>query len=178
MDSGRYQAFARNEDKTVGENMIDPEIQPQEQNNALESVVEQFHRGRQTKSYGDRHPELGKMIKCQVCNQRHRGSPCIAVYAKNEDGSERLADQGTNKGVYGAAKFKGRILKHRNAWGLQVLERALLLYRKDYEPYFKDKDEAGKMALVEAIRQKRAERAARRRKLNSVVKASRRGNRA
>lgn len=156
---------------------MDDNEQVRQVQDLLAEAVNIFNLDRASKSFGDRHPELGKMIKCQVCNTRHRGMPCVPVYAKGEDGRERMCQQHTNKGIYGAAKFKGRILKHRNKRGLQDLELALLLYRKDYEPFFSDKETAGKEALIEAVRINRGKRRARKRSLRLITEASRRRNR-
>jgi hypothetical protein len=36
-----------------------------------------------SRSFSGRHPELGKMIKCQICGTRHRSSKiCKFRYAK------------------------------------------------------------------------------------------------
>ncbi len=97
---------------------------------------------------------------------------------KDENNEDFICAQDTRKGVNGARAYKGRIIKHRNARGLQVLERATLLYRQDFEPYFADKDAAGKAALSRALNEIRPERAERRRKLLLITKESRRINRA
>lgn len=87
---------------------VTPEVRKTVENALLEI------RGR---SFSGRHPELGKMIKCQVCGTRHR---------KNE----RLCIQkivvpvpATRKGILGAAAFaKKRYRPHSNRWPKPKLE--------------------------------------------------------
>ena len=162
--------------------------------NPLNIAVRQFITERRAKSFSERNPELSKMINCPVCELRHRmAHVCTPVYATSatetiqaEDGSivpmPMMAAQNTKKGVMGAKAFHGRILKHRNAWGLQVLERATENYRKDISSFpnasEKDQEKLGKSALSLALNKKRAERAARRRKFFKITRESRRINRA
>jgi hypothetical protein len=40
----------------------------------LVSAVEEFEEHRRSLSFSGRHPELGKMIKCDGCGRRHRSS--------------------------------------------------------------------------------------------------------
>lgn len=153
-------------------------LKEQEAFDELSQLAQFFFDSRKDKSFSERHPELGKMINCPVCGERHRSAHvCVPTYAKGKNGEDRLCSQHTNKGIYGAAAYRGRILKHRNAWGLKVLERATMLFRKDYAPFYKDEDAAGKMALSRALNELREERNARRRKQRSIVKESRRRNR-
>lgn len=171
------------------------------------AAVETFTREREAKSFSERHPELGKMINCVVCLQRHRKARvCVSVYAKtpdevfvgeggkvtlvpvttrNEDGSvipkPMLADQNTAKGVMGAARFAGRRNKHRNAWGLQVLERAAIIFNQDRRFYGEmteeDENKLGKQSLSRALNEKRAERAMSRRVRFLITRESRKLNR-
>jgi hypothetical protein len=71
--------------------------------------------------------------------------------------------------------------RHRNAWGLQVLERATAIYREFKEVCIvktqEEDDELGKHSLSMALNSKRAERAARRRKLHLITRESRQINR-
>lgn len=150
----------------------------------IQRAADTFFAEREHKSFSDRHPELGRMITCAVCGNRHRSSrTCTAVYARvagllKPDGSVDLV---TKRQVHGAAAFKGkRILRHRNAWGLQVLERATLIYRDLIaDPYWPrtNTEELGKHALSRALNAKRRERALRRKKLNSISYRSRQKNR-
>jgi len=156
-------------------NLLDPKKQE------LNDAVAQFLEIRRNGSYSERHPELGKMINCAVCNRRHRSAHvCVPIYGRtlghiNEKG-ELIPD--TKRQANGAAAYKGRVLKHRNAWGLQVLERTLLIFR-DQKPFLPDTsdDELGRQSLSRALNEKRRERAARRKKLLTITKRSRRINR-
>jgi hypothetical protein len=40
----------------------------------LAMAVAKFQEEHYNKSFSQRHPELGKMIKCQTCGRRHRTS--------------------------------------------------------------------------------------------------------
>lgn len=81
------------------------------------------------KSFSGRHPELGKMINCRICDRRHRSSiACVQVFAKNENGVELIAE--------GPGHGKGRINRHWNKRSLQVVDltrRLLPLYPFDEE---------------------------------------------
>jgi hypothetical protein len=176
---------------------------------AMIAAVAKFADEREIKSFSDRNPELGKMINCYVCGNRHRAARvCVPVYAKHktetaqaEDGSivpaPIMAAQNTRKGFYGAQKFKRQqILRHRNQWGLQVLERATKHYRAEmsfYPSITVDKEDAtseekksnqefrdkiGKQSLSRALNELRAARAQRRRTLFLITRESRRINRA
>lgn len=167
----------------------------------LQRAVDAYHAERVQKSFAERHPELGRMINCAVCNLRHRSSrTCIPIYSRtlgtiNEKG-ELIPD--TKRQANGAAAYKGSILKHRNAWGLQVLERATLIFRdrddhRDMWWLLDDvsaealaamkksraeyEDKLGKQSLSRALNEKRRERALRRKKLLTIAKRSRRINR-
>ena len=67
------------------------------------------------RSFSGRHPELGKMIKCQICGLRHRSSiVCKQRFALREDGEPVGLAAQTRKGVFGAAQFaKKRVHPHR-----------------------------------------------------------------
>lgn len=148
---------------------------------ALKAATEAFFTQRETLSFSGRHPELLGMFNCGVCGRRHRRShTCAQNYVTEAQGQRRPA---------------GRILRHRNARGLQVLERATLIFRREMSYYpnlnvtdldlteeqkktnqeFIDK--TGKSALSRALNEKRAERAAQRRKRRLITRESRRTNR-
>lgn len=96
-----------------------------------------------SRSFSERHPELGKMIKCQVCQTRHRSSQkCqqkfVYLYTEQdlETGKETdvFAEAGkTRFGVVGRAAFKGRRLKpHPNKRMLQFIELVRNLLPDEY----------------------------------------------
>jgi hypothetical protein len=170
----------------------------------VKRAVDAYFAEREVKSFSERHPELGKMVNCPVCLERHRSARvCVPTYAVVPDETDEqgqpvfyLASQYTRKGVYGAKNFKGRILKHRNAWGLQVLERATILFRQDIASFpslttesiyltkeqkaerDKELERFGRVALSRSLNEFRKKRADRRRKFQKITKASRKANRA
>src|SRR6202158_4626156 len=111
------------------------------------------------RSFSGRHPELGKMIKCQVCQKRHRDSiKCeqkfvelwieedletgekMTVYATaaqpkgTEIPHQISAQQPTLKQAVGAAAFKGkRLHPHPNRRNLQLIEQVRALLPDEYD---------------------------------------------
>lgn len=166
-------------------NLLQPTLHP-----TVQKALDAFNAERTAQSFSGRNPELGKMVNCPVCDRRHRSShTCTPIHSEvirydendNEVKVPLVANQNTRKGVHGAKNFRGRILRHRNAWGLQVLERTLKIYREDIESFpnatDEDKDKLGKSSLSRALNEKRAERAARRRSLFQITRTSRQINR-
>jgi hypothetical protein len=134
---------------------------------AVKAATDAFFAQRETLSFSGRHPELLSMFNCGVCGRRHRRShTCAQNYVKEAEG------------IRGP---KIRHNRHRNAWGLQVLERATAIYREFKEVCIvktqEEDDELGKHSLSMALNSKRAERAARRRKLHLITRESRQINR-
>jgi hypothetical protein len=158
---------------------------------AMQAAIAEFESGRVRKSFAARHPELGKMVNCQVCHTRHRNARvCVPVYTttmKDADGVEQKCEERvlvptTYKMFLGASQFKGkRIFKHRNKRSLQVLERATKIYReeKSYFPNIdkEEDDKLGKRCLSRAINELRKERAEKRRRSLKIINASRLINR-
>jgi hypothetical protein len=111
------------------------------------------------RSFSARHPELGKMIKCAVCNLRHRSSvkceqkfvelwieedletgekTTIYATAAQPKGTEIphqiSAEQPTLKQAVGAAAFKGKRLRpHPNRRNLQLIEQVRVLLPDEYD---------------------------------------------
>jgi hypothetical protein len=111
------------------------------------------------RSFSGRHPELGKMIKCQVCQKRHRSSvKCeqkfvelwieedletgekTTVYATaaqpkgTEIPHQISAQQPTLKQAIGAAALKGKRQKpHPNKRNLQLIEQVRVLLPDEYD---------------------------------------------
>ena len=98
----------------------------------LLAATAKFYQSQRSRPFSERHPELGKMINCVVCDRRHRSSvKCEPMYAVGQYDPEKkvLIAPKTRKGIVGAAAFaKKRIRPHRNAITLQVLERANRLF--------------------------------------------------
>lgn len=156
----------------------------------LKAATEAFFTQRETLSFSGRHPELLSMFNCGVCGRRHRRShTCAQNYV-----APPLRDE-NGEVLQQAPKIKGRFNRHRNAWGLQVLERATKIFQREMS-YFPNVnvidpdlteeqkktnqefiDKTGKNALSRSLNSKRAERAARRRKLFHITRESRQINR-
>lgn len=111
------------------------------------------------RSFSARHPELGRMIKCQVCQTRHRDSKkceqkfvelwveedletgektivyATAVQPKGiEIPSQISAQQPTTKQIVGAAAFKGkRLHPHPNRRNLQLIEAVRNFLPDEYD---------------------------------------------
>src|SRR5271157_5319494 len=133
------------------------------------------------RSFSARHPELGKMIKCQVCNRRHRDSiKCQQVFKElwiDEDletgkletvyATVPLHNQiPTIKAIVGTAQFKGKRRQRRpNPKDLPLVELTRRIYgREDYDEN-KSEDKAFMIECrTEAARQLRKERKARAKK--------------
>lgn len=104
---------------------VEPEpIQPSPD---LQKLIEAELKAVYDRSFSGRNPELGKMIKCQVCGRRHRSSiECKQIFKQlwvDEDletGELSIQyamvplpeqNQKSYKAVLGAAPFKGKRLK-------------------------------------------------------------------
>ena len=147
-------------------------------------AADAFFSERESKSYSARHPELGRMINCWVCDKRHRSSRvCVPAYGRvaGEINDKDEVVIVTKRQRDGAAAYKGkRILRHRNKWGLQVIERTTLIYREHRADPYKftvSDDDLGKQSLSRALNEKRAERAADRKARLERTKQSRKINR-
>lgn len=114
-----------------------------DETNKLQQEIEKFEKGQRAKTYSERHPELGRMIKCAKCGRRHYSiKVCEMKYATHrssnkggvpyyEDESPMYApleDQfgSPNKGaIFGAAQFKGRRVKpHPHPLVNEIFDRA------------------------------------------------------
>jgi hypothetical protein len=97
------------------------------------------------RSFSGRHPELGKMIKCAVCQKRHRDSiKCeqkfVELYVEEdlETGEVTpilaMAAQNTRFGIVGRLPFKGkRVHPHPNCRNLQLIEAVRALLPDEYD---------------------------------------------
>jgi hypothetical protein len=108
-----------------------PEVEPAKFNvsEEVQKAVDAALSAITHRSYSERHPELGRMFKCQVCKLRHRGTPCEQVftsrigdyeyYREDEKGelvldfrtAVRPDEPPTKRQIIGAAAFKGKRLK-------------------------------------------------------------------
>lgn len=133
------------------------------ENSARNKAVEDALKAIQSRSYAGRHPELGKMVNCVICDRRHRSSiVCKAVYAKDEEGNPRMAAQNTARGVYGAKAFaKKRYHPHPSKSKLQLVQRTRELYPQ-HQQNLSDPQECMESAREQAKEQLMAERRAER----------------
>lgn len=143
------------------------------------------------RSFSGRHPELGKMIKCQVCNRRHRQPQCTAEYKQlwmDEDvetGERTIVyatvplhnQKPTIKAVFGAKQFKGKRKSQRPSQkGLQLVELTRALYPSLDGAFDTDEDQMkAARAIAEQVLLMRKKAAAKRIRIQQDV--SRRINR-
>lgn len=123
-------------------------MEPNEQQIKTEvsEAIARIREKEKEKSFSGRHPELGKMINCRICDRRHRSSiTCVQVFAKNEKGVELIAE--------GPGHGKGRINRHWNKRSLQVVDltrRLLPFYPVDQSGTPEDIAEAQALAVKKA----------------------------
>src|SRR5665213_598037 len=134
-------------------------INPPEPNDALKSAVAAYRKRFEQQSFSQRHPELGKMINCPVCLDRHRSvHVCRQKFATGThdtrpEGEKALlvASQTTIKGVWGAAGFnKKRRKPHHSHRMLRLVQLTQDLFPKYYPDQIADPAEAMKAARGEA----------------------------
>lgn len=146
-----------------------------------------------SRSFSGRHPELGKMIKCQVCKLRHRGKQCEQIFKQlwvDEDletgelsiqyATVPLPGQNaTPRAILGAQHFAKKRMKQRpNATGNQVVELTRILIEtvnKERFPEFAGRLLEAKRQAINTINNRR-ERIAKR--IRREQRESRRINRA
>jgi hypothetical protein len=148
-------------------------------------AIEKFRDDFKHRSFSQRHPELGKMLKCQICLRRHRSSQtCHQVFTTGthdpapEGEKKLLMAAETRKGVLGAARFaKQRIHPHHSHRLLELVQLTQTLFPKYFDVQIKDPKKAMQAARGEArhilVRKYRA----RRRILQHQRQLSRRINR-
>ena len=113
-----------------------------------QSAVQETLAAIRQRSFSGRNPELGKMVKCQVCGRRHRASEVheqkFATQTK-QGVAYKLKNpvEGTLKAVIGAAAVKRRRrppLNWRNNLLVQLVNQALPVNEdNEYEPEDKTK---------------------------------------
>lgn len=130
-----------------------------------------------SRSFAARHPELGKMINCQVCDRRHRASVvCKPVYTKDSNGEDWTTPE-TRKGVYGAKTFaKRRFLPHHSKKLLQLVQLTQDLFPQ-FQPNFAKPEDAMKYTRTEAQRILKKQRSAKAKTVRRQQQLSRRINR-
>lgn len=108
---------------------------PSAQLDELVQILAQTKARIEARSYSGRHPDLGRMFKCAVCNRRHRGNPCeqqfaTVTYEDVETGElESYLLQVTPTRGVGQSAFKGRRLVPRiNRSGRLLVQKTRELY--------------------------------------------------
>jgi hypothetical protein len=89
----------------------------------IQKVIAEIREKQKEKSFSERHPELGKMVNCLICDRRHRTSEiCLQRFAKTEEGVERV--------TRGHGHGKGRINRHWNKRSLELVDltRRLIIF--------------------------------------------------
>ena len=133
---------------TVEDGVVEEIVYPQspEAIAAAEAATKEI----QGRSFSGRHPELGKMINCQVCGERHRKEErkCVQKFKElwiDEDletgeltkvvATVPLHNQSPRnplKTIFGAAQYKGKRKRHRPT----VKERRLVEMTRTLYPAF------------------------------------------
>lgn len=95
----------------------------------LAKAIASFDESFASRSFSGRHPELGKMVNCQVCSLRHRSSQvCHQRHVVNLTPPEGLTDL-TRFQVLGRKQFEGkRVNPHYSTKRQQLLQRTIELY--------------------------------------------------
>lgn len=132
-------------------------------------AVARFHRLFRLRSYSERHPELGKMVRCH-CGRRHY------------EAESKLCPQPVYSVVAKLGKFwrphalKGkRLLPHHSAKMLQLVQRTQDKF-PEFQPFFSDAKEAMKEARTEVQRELKKERKAEAKRLRKQHRLARRIN--
>lgn len=135
---------------------------------ALNEAIFQFNVDLSERSFSNRHPELGRMFKCQVCKTRHRPPVCKQRFALDENDEPRLAS--------GWGRGKGRTVPRPNPVGLQIIELTRKIFPK-YEHRMEPVN-AVKAARTEAYRTIKTGKRKIANRLRKIQKESRAINRA
>jgi hypothetical protein len=111
---------------------------------AVGAAIAKFRQSLLERSFSGRHPELGRMMKCQICGLRHRAvTECV----------ERVVvpTAKTRKGVLGAARFaKHRTSPHHSARLIRLVQLTQDLFPKYFPEQISDPQKAMEAARGEA----------------------------
>ena len=103
----------------------------------LKEALDGYHEAQKFKSFSARHPELGRMVNCAVCGERHRSihvcEQRFAVNKKTKLPMEMVVLPGltglTKNQIIGRAAFaKKRIKPHHSKKLLQLVQRTIEIY--------------------------------------------------
>ena len=113
-------------------------------------AVSKFYREFRQRSFSQRHPELGKMIRCH-CGRRHREAEACLCPPLTYSTEAQLGH------FWRPSQLKGkRILPHHSANKLQLVERTQQKF-PNFQPFFSDPELAMKEARKEAQRELKKE---------------------
>jgi hypothetical protein len=145
MDEARVQESSSTEEgKTSEVSQSVEELENTSRNNSVEQALQAVHERIRVLSFSGRHPDLGKMFKCQVCGIRHRQAErdCKQVFAKRgameliagqTPETETVIEARKIRAIVGAKIFKGKRLKpHLNKRQLQFVELVRKLVPDEY----------------------------------------------
>lgn len=113
---------------------------------AIKRLREEIH----DRSFSQRHPELGKMMNCRVCDTRHRASQvCHQRFVVELTPPEGLTGLTKNQ-IYGRAMFaKKRVLQHHSHRLLEIVRLTREIFPK-YETRL-EPEAAVKLARKRAV---------------------------
>lgn len=141
-----------------GEIHILPKVNISEE---VQKAIAHLMEERKFKSFSQRHPELGKMIKCQICLRRHRSSQvCRQMFSVGTHDTRPLLEKtvlicqtNTRKGMHGAKAFeKKRRNPHHSHRLLLLVQMTQKLFPKYYPKQIDDPAKAMHAARGEAIK--------------------------
>lgn len=148
---------------------------------ALADAVSKFQAEQYSKSFSERNPDLGKMIKCQICTRRHRSSQvCEQRFALYEDDTPVMAPLTGKSFLRSVGQLPKRINRHPNKFGLQLIERTRIVFHRDFPPIEDTPEEAAeslKLARKKAFKELQMARKSESRRIRLQQKESRRANR-
>jgi hypothetical protein len=123
------------------------------------AAVAKFREDFSNRGFSARHPELGKMFNCPICQLRHRSSQvCQQVFTTGthdpapEGEKKVLVAAQTRKGILGAAMFaKKRLKPHHSHRLLRLVQLTQDLFPKYHPDQINDPEKAMKAARGEAL---------------------------
>lgn len=149
----------------------------------LQKVVADFLEKQAEKSFSQRHPELGKMKNCRICDRRHRSSQiCHQRFIVELKPPEHMTEL-TPFQVFGKAAFaKKRIKPHYSKKRLQLLQKTIELYPLHDGLWPSTEEKSREMVTMQMARREAREfleckRNEKRARLQDVQHRSRRVNR-
>jgi hypothetical protein len=154
----------------------------QEELEAIQKLALKVLADLEQRAFSARHPELGKMTKCQVCLRRHRSSEvCVQKFKYLH--TEEEVDTGKTTDVFAIrnrpGRPKGRRLPRPNHNHLEVVKIVRDLYGKDTEYDRGNAEDVARLQefRVEAIREWKRRRRVKAKQKRKQQDVSRRINR-